>query len=233
MISSETEAAALRGLWFGGLDSELRGWLLARASERTYAAGEVVCAQGGAGNGVHLLVEGRIHLSRALGNGRHLLLHVAQPGFWFGEPGVLTGDRNYLGAVPVTQCRVLTIAAKDLLDAIEVRPRWHGPIVALWLSQFRLLMRMLEQTRRPGTVERVAARLSILVELSTHGRNARDPILLNLTQAELGMLSDLSRQHTNRALRMLEQEGLVELGQSRIVIRDAAALAERAADGGD
>jgi CRP/FNR family transcriptional regulator, cyclic AMP receptor protein len=232
MISPETEAAAMRGLWFGGLETELRQHLLERAEMRNYPAGEVVCEQGGPGNGVHLLVDGRLHLSRSLAGGRSLLVHVAQPGFWFGEPGFLTGDPNYLAAIPVANSRVLTIGAQHLLDAIMADPHWAKPIMTLWLSQVPVLLRMLEQTRRPGTVERVAARLSILAGLEQGSVGPIDSVLLNLTQAELGLLSDLSRQHTNRALRALEREGLVELGQSRIVIPNPTALAERANDGG-
>jgi len=232
MISLETEAVALRGAWFGHLEPELRRYMLDRAEERSFPAAEAVCLQGEPGTGIHLLLEGRIHLCRTLGNERNLLIHVGQAGFWFGEWGALTGERNYLTAQTVQSSRVMSISAAHLLAAIETEPKWHAPIAQLWLSQLRWMLQMLEQTRRPGTIERIAARLWILAEIDKNGTHPRDPILLQLTQAELGMLSDLSRQHTNRALRALEREGLVQLGQSRIVIPDPVALAIRASDGG-
>ena len=61
---------------------------------------------------------------------------------------------------------------------------------------------------------------------------AQHPILypgnggeLEITQEELGLLAGVSRQVANRSLLSLEQEGLIRVTHSRIVVLDLGRLA--------
>jgi CRP-like cAMP-binding protein len=69
---------------------------------------------------------------------------------------------------------------------------------------------------------RVAA---VLLQLGGRlGSEADAPRVLDLTQADLAAIANLSRTVLNRAVRSLASKGAIELGYSTITVTDPAAL---------
>ena len=92
-------------------------------------------------------------------------------------------------------------------------------LVALLAERVRRLSEQLTEAYYLSADKRVQRRLADLAELYDG--------VVQLPQEALAELAGTSRATVNRVLRELENRGVVELGRSRIVVKDAGHLRER------
>jgi CRP-like cAMP-binding protein len=213
---------------FAALDEEASNALLATMTRVEVPRGETIFHEGDPGDRLYVIVEGKIKLGRASGDGRENLLAVLGPGEMFGELSLFDpGSRNATGTAVADS--VLVGMGSDDLDA-WLRGR---PDVARHL--LRALARRLRRTNEaladlvfsdvPGRVAKA------LLDLSERfGRPTDDGLRVahDLTQEELAQLVGASRETVNKALADFASRGWLRLEARAVVLLDIDRLRKRA-----
>lgn len=116
---------------FSGLDSDEIRLLAANIKERQFGYGRAIVNQGDAGSSMYVLVEGLLDVRADLDNGqKQVKVKSIQPGEFFGEMSLLTGEPRTATVVTVTDTVVYEIGKEDLEGLLEKRPE-----IAVQISQ--------------------------------------------------------------------------------------------------
>ncbi len=187
--------------------------------ERQIPAGQFVCRKGEPCDHWFGVIDGLLKLSSDLATGKTATLTGIPPGGWFGEGSMLKTEPRRYDVMTLRNSRVALMRRETfqwLLDHSIVFNRFLLVQLNERLGQF---IGMIESERLYDTDTRVARCLAVLYH----------PVLypglddhLAISQEEIGHLAGISRQRTNRSLKVLEDAGFlsVEYGGVRILDLD-------------
>lgn len=219
-----------QGSWFGRLPQALRERVISRASVRSYDKGQFLSLEGCPPKGLFAVLEGQVQLVVAMGNGDEGLVHVAGPGFWFGELAVLTGNPAVVSAIAHSPVRALLLSKPQFDLIVEEDPRSFRYFAELAFERYATLAHAFAEFQASTPDARLRRRLAALVRLRRSDRTGHDNVALDVTQADLSRMIGVSRQTLNRLLGQLQERGLIELGFRKITIPDPRRLLEAAAE---
>ena len=151
------------------------------------------------------------------------LLHVAEPGFWFGQMAVLEAGMPVVSVVARTATRALVVTKTEFSRAVAVDVRLERAVNQHFYDLVRAVTRFWAQVELPAD-ERLILRLVDLAELRRREIRIEGPVTLNITQVELAEIISLSRQQVNVRLKTLRAQGLVDVGQRCIRVLDVNRL---------
>jgi CRP-like cAMP-binding protein len=141
------------------------------------------------------------------------------------NPGELTFVQSLTSVYTLTTGMVLPIPLSELYQLVASRPAIGR---ALWLEtaiQAAVQREWIVGLGRRTAQTRLAHFLcEVSYRLQLNGRNDLDTFEFPLTQSELADALGLSTVHVNRVLQNLRSHGLIELGRSRLMIRNKAGL---------
>ena len=198
--------------------------VLARTHRHRYAKGETLFHEGDLAETVHLVQEGRVVARRTTPAGDVVTYAVIGPGEAFGEMAMLAEDhRRTSTIVAIEPVVTLTLRFDEFRRLCDDYPGVQALLVRMLAQRVdRLSTHLVDALYLPAD-RRV---LRTLVDLSReYAEPARvGDVTLPLTQVDVAELSGASRPTTNRYLRRLEREGLVQLNRGHVTIVDLGAL---------
>lgn len=109
-------------LFSGLLTAELQA-LERAAQERAFPAGQVIFAEGDAGDGLYVVKEGRVQISALVRAEERRALSELGPGDFFGEMAVLDQEPRSATATASEPTAVYFIPREELLRALEQSPK--------------------------------------------------------------------------------------------------------------
>jgi len=206
-------------------DSDMAALSRLRSSMRILRRGEHLVMQGRRHDGIFILTQGFVLRYRGLADGRRQVLDVALPGDIIGCPSCFLGAAlNTITAL--TRAVVAFVTSADLTAAMAALPQLSLALVRSATSETARLGEHLIDVGRRNARERVAHfLLEFSARLAAAGIGTADAFSLPITQVQLADVVGLSIPHTNRVLRRLREDGLLELAGSRVEIRNRGALA--------
>jgi len=216
------KAVLLRNYLFRGLPDASLDRLAALAVRRTYERGAVIFAQGDQGDALYGVAAGRVRISACGSGGQEVFLNIMEPGDAFGEIAVMDGLPRTAAATALDQTTLIVIKRQDFLQLLEREPKLAIHLLKLLCERLRWTSELVEESAFLAGEARLAKRLLILASL--HGRGTEGVLELGISQAELARFLGISRQIVNQHLSEWRRHGWVEVGRSRIVIRNAEAL---------
>jgi CRP/FNR family cyclic AMP-dependent transcriptional regulator len=207
------------------------------AVERRYPDGETIFSRGEAGEGMLVVLQGRIRLSIVSAEGRELILREAEAGDVIGEIAVIDGGRRTADAVAVGPVVAGFIGQPAFTRLLEERPDLTMPILQVLCHRLRETTDQLESIALYPLEARLARFL--LWNLKRHGRTRPDGsrvVSLTISQGAIASFVGASRPKVNRILSAFEGAGAIER-RGAIVQCDVAALTRLAqaeqSDNGD
>lgn len=208
---------------FASLPAKTRRMLRVNAVERVFASGETLFRAGTEPAGIHLVLSGRVRVTRSR-LGRQYVVHTEGPGGTLAEIPFFEGGLLPATAVATEPTRCLVLNR----DALRAAMR-EDPAVA-WLFLGRLSTRVRELVERLDRVSTQAIPARLAAFLLTRAKSTEAlPFTLGLTQALLAEELGTVRELVVRALAQLRDAGLIaSAGRGRYVVRDLAALTELA-----
>jgi len=213
-----------QGGWFGGLPRALQDTILERSTVRRFTKGQVINVEDSPADALFAILEGTVHMVRDPGGGEESLIHVGEPGFWFGAMAVLTNNPIPATAIARTPVRALMLTKTQVDRIVDEEPRYYAPFAKLALDRFALLVRMFAELRDLSPEARLRARLVNLAHLRQQDRDERGVLSLSVSQADLARMVGVSRQTLNTLLGRLAREGVIELAFRKIRVLQPARL---------
>ena len=189
------------------------------ARRRLFAAGQPASA-------VYVVLSGWIKLSRGASNGRDVVLELAGEGCVFGELGVISGAPRGADAIALSECQVLAMEGAVLLDILRINPAALFEMTKILCERLTRANAQLEDSLLAGAEMRLARGLMRLAAQSAT-RSGRGLLIdLGLSQKDIGEMTGLTRESTNKHLGAWRDAGLISLSGRTLTLIDCVALKE-------
>ena len=207
--------------WFTQLSDEMQTQVADRTSTLGGDKGDVLLHAGADVKGWYAVLSGLVKLQSSSCQGRLSSFIGVPDGEWFGEGSVLKAEQRRYEVIALRETVLLCLPRDQFEDLLANSLPFNHFLVGQMNRRLGQAMAIIEAGRLRAPGQRVALYLS---QVFWHGRRR-----VALSQEELGHLAGLSRQTVNRALKSMEERGLVSLDFGRVTIRDSDALAAYAA----
>jgi CRP-like cAMP-binding protein len=185
--------------------------IAALAVERRYPDGETIFSRGEPGEGMLVVLQGRIRLSIVSAEGRELILREAEAGDVIGEIAVIDGGRRTADAVAVGPVIAGFVGQPSFTRLLEERPALTMPVLQVLCHRLRETTDQLESIALYPLEARLARFL--LWHLKRHGRTRADGARvapLTISQGAIASFVGASRPKVNRILSAFEGAGAIE-----------------------
>jgi CRP-like cAMP-binding protein len=198
--------------------------LLRQSSLRYLRTRETLFTLGEAGSTVVLILEGYMKLSSVTPCGREIVLEIAGPGRVFGELAVLNDWPRSADAMALSQCRLLLVDGRQMVAAMMRSPETLLAAIRLVSQRLRSATEQLVDGVALPAAARLAKALLHLAALHSHVDDQGLHIDFELSQRELGGMTDLTRESINKHLSTWRDAGWVRLVGKTVTITDLEAL---------
>jgi CRP-like cAMP-binding protein len=208
-------------------DSE-RTHVLKSASTRTFRRGETIVREGDVADSLHLIQDGRIAICVALSSGERVMLNVLSTGGYFGELSLVRWNgrrRRTATAIALEAATTLSLTHETFESLCSDFPAVEQLLVASLATRIEELSSRLLEAMYVGLERRVYRCLIRMLEI--YGSGMRSEVI-PLTQDQLADLVGGSRPSINQVLRRLADQGVIEIGRGRLVVREPAVLHSKA-----
>jgi CRP/FNR family transcriptional regulator, cyclic AMP receptor protein len=184
-----------------------------------------ICAKGDPGSSLFVICHGAVKIAVPSVDGHDALFNLLSKGDIFGEIALLDGRPRTADAVAITDCELFVIERRDFLPIMREEPEVAVRMIEILCARVRQTTEQAENLMFMPLRGRLA---KALLRLSAGDAQARERKAV-VTQKDLGNIIGMSRESTNRQLRVWEEQGWVRLERGGIVILAAKEL-ERIAE---
>ncbi|MGH2447546.1 MAG: Crp/Fnr family transcriptional regulator [Chloroflexota bacterium] len=206
---------------------ELSG-LASQTARHNYGKNQIIFLQGARGDGLYVVTDGHVAISRQGADGNELILFVHEPGEYFGELSLFDDEPRSATATAIDNCDVLFLPRAGFRVFIEQHPAAVFVCLEVIVRQLRRLTDLADEIALLDIRSRLARRLLKLVdrgEVEAPGHHAS----VHITQQHLASMLGATRESVNKHLGTLSQEGIIQLDRGHIKVLDL----ERLQDCGD
>ncbi len=224
-LSNKELRDLLRGIpLFSALTGPDLSALLAQAATVRVSAGEDIFSPDEAAESFYVILTGRVKIYQISSRGDEQIFHLYGRGQTFGEAAMWAGDRYPAFASALQETRLLRVDRELLFETIRRRPETAVAMMAglsLKLREFNHLIEQLALKEVPGRLAQV------LLELAEEAGG--NQVELGHSKRELAAQIGTIAETLSRALRRLQQDGLIRVDGARITILDRDRLEDLAA----
>ena len=204
---------------FATLAGPARAAIASHATERVFAADEMLFSAGSPSKGLYVVLEGKVRVVRT-GDGRQHVVHTESAGGTLGEVPLFDGGTYPATAIAAEHTRCLVLDRDAIRGVINASP----DVAFVFLGRLAARVRTLVDRLDDRSARSVNARLAEFL-LSRASRGDSRVVSLGMTQTALAEELGTVREVVVRALRDLVKRGsIVSRGQGRYEIIDRAAL---------
>jgi CRP-like cAMP-binding protein len=207
--------------WFKVLSAEQQKRVVADSHERELENGGTACHRGAPADYWLGVMEGIVKVDTSSACGRAITFASVPAGAWFGEGAVLKDEPRQYSVVALKDSRIAYIPKDTFLWLLQHNPAFSRHVIDQLNARCGYYVGLVHNLRLHEAAARVAF---CLAEMFHHQLYPSTDRTLGLSQEELGRLSGLSRQNTNRALRELADAGMIEMEYGAIHVNDLEGL---------
>jgi CRP/FNR family transcriptional regulator len=230
VLEAPASLAVLRQVpYFADLDAAGLARIEERLVERRYERGHAVFMEGGACQGLYVVRAGRVRIYKVSPEGREQVLMVAGAGETFNEVPNFDGGANPASAEALEPSVLYLLPKADLLSIVETEPVVARAIMRVFASHLRHLTVLVEDLSFRNVTSRVAKIL--LGQVQRAEAPGRAPVEAGarparLTQQQMAAMAGTAREVVGRALKALEQQGIIRVERGRVVVVSPERLAD-------
>lgn len=177
---------------------------------------------------LHVLLDGWACRYKILRDGQRQITALLLPGDPCDLDGILVGKQDS-SVVSLTSVQVAVVQGDALLAIGRKYPRLADMLLWLTTLDNAAMSERLGSLGRRSARERVAHLFcETLIRLATAGLQTGNSYTLPLTQEVIGDVLGLTAVHVNRVLQEMRADGLVELREKKLTVKDWPALKDAA-----
>jgi CRP-like cAMP-binding protein len=186
---------------------------------RSLSPGETVFDEGDPGDQLYIIQAGEVELMRESEKGERVVAHLG-PGDFFGELGVVLGERRSARAVAVNTTRLIALDRETLESMC-----FENPEIAIRMIRV-LVSRLIEAERRLSALGVDDLLRPVVRALVRHGEPDGEGMRVPVKLADVAESAGLSMLEAHRALHQLLDRKLVALTEEALTVPDREALHE-------
>jgi len=220
------EALARSPLFQGILPEDLDR--LARGmAQRRYRRNEVIFHEGDPGESLHVVVDGRVKITRESVEGDEAIVAIIAAGDTFGELVLLDGAVRSATATAIEPTETLTMTRAAFSSLVDGSDPFRWQLLGGIAHRLRRLTDQLAEVHFLDLTGRLALQLTRLAEEAAPGRETDIELRSTLTQSDLAAMVGGTRQRVNQIIGDFADEGLVAHDGGRLIVRDLERLRGR------
>lgn len=188
--------------------------------EKPVARGTIIFAKDDPGSSLFAIRKGTVKITVPSVDGHDAVFNLMTKGDIFGEIALLDGRPRTADAVAIADCQLFVIERRDFLPLVREEPEIALKLIEILCARLRQTTQQAESLmflHLPGRLAKALLRLS-------SGDRAANDRKIAITQKDLGNIIGMSRESTNRQLRLWEQHNWVRLERGGIIILSMKAL---------
>jgi CRP-like cAMP-binding protein len=212
---------ARESLWARSLTVPQMQLVEATLLERRVPAGGYVCRKGEAVEHWVGIVDGLVKMSSLSPTGKVTTLTGLPEGAWFGEGSLLKDEPRRYDVIALRESRVALMPRATFVALLDGSIAFNRFLLIQLNERLGQFIGQVEYDRLLSVDARVARCLAAMFNPHLYPATRRE---VQISQEEIGYLSDLSRQRVNQALKALEQAALLRVEYGRIVVLDLPGL---------
>ena len=191
---------------------------------RSYGTRETIITNGAPCGGFFVLRKGRARIYRTGIDGREQILRLLAPGDTFGEVPVFDGGPNPANVAAMEPAEALFISTPVFMDVIARHPDVAFALLRHFARRLRSFTEIVEQISLQTVQNRIARYLYFTAR--EEGIQTAEGVVVprSITQQDLAALVGSVREVVSRTLKVMEDDGLVEVRRREFVVRDLNAL---------
>ena len=192
--------------------------MLEHCQRKHFKAKGLIMRAGEKSNNIYYILEGSVSVHTEDENGRELILDYIGPGNFVGELGLFIEEGQRSACIRArTECEIAQTSYEKFKEMC-----WQQPGLLFELTK-QIANRLLRTSRKISGLAflDVAGRIaSALLGLASDSEAITHPdgMMIKITREELGRLVSCSREVAGKALRTLEEQGLIQVDGRSIVI---------------
>ncbi len=192
-------------------------------TERTFFKGAYVCHRGDHLNSWTGVISGLLKLSLLSKAGKPATLAGIRSGGWFGEGSLLKREARKYDLVALRDTQLAMMDRSTFFWLFENSMGFNRYLVHHFNERLGQFIALVEYERVLGARARLARSIAWLFNPVLYPDAGKH---LDLSQEEIGLLSGISRQSTNKALKELEMERLLRIERGGITVLNLNRLTE-------
>lgn len=209
-----------RNQYFSGLSDEHLDRVETLLKRQEYGRDEFIYAEGDDNSYLYLVASGAVKVFGTSADGKEQIITLARSGDSFNDVAAFDGRPTPASAQAMTPVVLYRLSGPELLS----RSCQYGPLAANIIEALGKKVRELGDLVADLSFRPVSGRLArILLQQLPYTDSAR------LTQRDMASMAGTAREVIARALRSLEEQGMIKVDRQQIVILDREALERLAA----
>jgi CRP-like cAMP-binding protein len=216
---------------FGKLSSQHLDRLCACIVTKSVKRGTNICAKGDPGTSLFAIGSGTVKISVPSVEGKDAVFDVLGKGSIVGEIALLDGNPRTADVTAVSDCELYVIERRDFLPLMREEPEIALRLIEILCSRLRRTTEQAEEVMFLDLPSRLAKALMRLLGSDTSNSSGGGERRISITQKDLGNIIGMSRESTNKQLRMWEDKKWLRLERNAVVILEIDPIAEIAEDG--
>jgi CRP-like cAMP-binding protein len=221
-------AAMARSPLFHGIDPDELTRIAGTMARRRYKRNEVIFHEGDPGDSLHVVVEGRVKITRESPEGEEAIVVILSPGDSFGELVLLDGAPRSASATAMDATETLTMSRATFVELVDGASPFRWQALTGVARRIRRLTDQLAEVHFLDLAGRLALQLTRLAEEAAPGETVDIRLSRSLTQSDLAAMVGGTRQRVNQIIGDFSDQGLVSVDPTGMTIRDLDRLRERA-----
>jgi CRP-like cAMP-binding protein len=192
---------------------------------RRLAAGAALFHKGDTGGDLYVIVSGRVKAFATGPDGDDVVFRFMGAGEVVGELGALVEGKRTASSVAVEPSELLMIQKRDLAPLLRRHPEIAIRLLGMLAKRMAELSESLEDNNfRPVSSRLAKCLLGFAERWAEPDAAGGVRIKLRLGQGELGDLIGATRESVNKLIRQWSTEGVVEMHDKQIRIKNRSAL---------
>ena len=191
---------------------------------RSYAPRELIIAAEDPSRGFFVLRTGRARIFRSGPDGREQILRLLAPGDTFGEVPVFDGGDNPANVEAMEPAEALFVSTPVFLDVIARYPDVAFLMLRHFARRLRSFTELVEQISLQTVQNRIARYLYFTAREEGIQTAEGTVVPRTITQQDLAALVGSVREVVSRTLKVMEDDGLVEVRRKEFLVPDLDAL---------
>jgi CRP/FNR family transcriptional regulator len=209
---------------FSGLTAEQYEELAMIITLQDYNRGQAIFAEGDAGTGFYVVMEGLVKIYKLSMEGKEQILHIFGPGEPFAEAAVFSGSTFPAHALALEKSRTIFIPRSAFIALIQTNPALAMNMLAALSMRLKKFAHLIEDLSLKEVPGRLAAHLLFLS--SQQGDCAT--VKLNISKVQLASLLGTIPETLSRILTKFSKQGLINSEGAQITILNRDGLEDLA-----